>query len=308
MGSNVSLCPVQPSNITGYAIGKKQPNVGHFGGISSWPAQNGKTFQSSYAEVFKNRRGIFEQGTLFDSRIHKTLDDLNLVVPRVTSFTKESKSITKPKGSRVQFEEIQGKNENCHIANHYGKRVSDDSEAVNSDHTSKHSSKLTNKTQNTEIINPDTCHAPFWSPLARSRTAPNLVSSHGTKLTSPRNKFEENGLLSQNEIQKVSTIDDSNEISNVMEDSKDNVLLPKVPARKLSSHKSVVQLKKSKFEADDKDKCNTTESDQNMSLNKSKMAKLNKDMKRNHLFENDSGDDGDDMNNSLNWRPLRDFF
>ena len=201
--SNVSLCHtvLQPSNQSGQnAVGKKQSNVGHFGGISSWPAQNGKTFQSSYAEVFKNRRGIFEQGTLFDSRCHKTLDDLNLAVPRVTNFTKELKSVTKPKGSRVQFEDIQGKNENSHIANHYnGKRVSDDSDAVNSDHKSK----LTNKTQNTEIINIDTCHAPFWTPLARSRTAPNLVSSHGTKLTSSRNKFEENCLLSQNEQKKV---------------------------------------------------------------------------------------------------------
>ena len=199
--SNVSLCHtvVQPSNQSGHAVGKKQSNVGHFGGISSWPAQNGKSFQSSYAEVFKNRRGIFEQGTLFDSRSHKTLDDLNLVVPRVTSFTKESNSVTKPKGSRVQFEEIQGKN--CHIANHYnGKRVSDDSDdAVNSDHNSK----LTNKTQNTETNNIDTCHAPFWTPLARSRTAPNLVSSDGTKLNYSRHKFEENCLLNQKEQKKV---------------------------------------------------------------------------------------------------------
>jgi hypothetical protein len=93
-----------------------------------------------------------------------------------------------------------------------------------------------------------------------------------------------------------------------MDDGKDNLLLPKVPTRKLSSHKSVVQLKKNKFEADDKDKFNTSESDHNLSLNKSKMAKLNKDMKRHQLFEHDNEDDGDDMNNSLNWRPLRDFF
>ena len=95
-----------------------------------------------------------------------------------------------------------------------------------------------------------------------------------------------------------------------MDDTKDYLLLPKVPTRKLSSHKSVVQLKKNKFEADDKDKdkINTTESDHNLSLNKSKMTKLNKDMKRHELFEHDDGEYGDDMNNSLNWRPLRDFF
>ena len=92
-----------------------------------------------------------------------------------------------------------------------------------------------------------------------------------------------------------------------MDDSKDNLLLPKVPTRKLSSHKSVVQFKNNKFEVDDKDKLNTTEPENNLSLNKSKMANLTKDMKRNELFEHDNCDNEDDKDN-FNWRPLRDFF
>ena len=65
--SNMSVSPVQPT-IHGPASGNKECSVEPFGGISSgWPAKNGKTFQSSYAEVFKNRRGIFEQGRLFES-------------------------------------------------------------------------------------------------------------------------------------------------------------------------------------------------------------------------------------------------
>jgi len=308
--SNKNLYPVQLS-ISGYSAGDKHSNSASYNGTSSWPVQNGKTFQSSYAEVFKNRRGMFEQGNFpRESRNHKTLDDISLAVPSVTSFSKQSKLVTKPKGSKVQFEESHAKDnvENCHIANHYGKRVSH-FETVKSDHNSPNhnNAELTNKTQHINTTNiDDTCHAPFWKPLARSRTAPNLDSSPGS-VTYARNKFEEQYLVNAKEPNKVSSADDPNDISNAMDDSKDNLLLPKVPTRKLSSHKSVVQFKKNKFEVDDKDKLNTTEPENNLSLNKSKMANLTKDMKRNELFENDNCENEDD-NDNFNWRPLRDFF
>ena len=66
--------------------------------------------------------------------------------------------------------------------------------------------------------------------------------------------------------------------------------LPKVPARKLSSHKSVVQYKKSKFEADDRNNINMAKPQQyGLPLHKVRA-------------------EDDDENNSVNWRPLRDFF
>ena len=177
-----------------YATRNNQPNVSSFGAMSpsGWPAQNGKTFQSSYAEVFKNRRGIFEQGNTYESKNYQTLDDLSLPVSRESSFSKPSKPVIKAKGSnRVQFEDDKGNNDKSHIANHYGKRVSD-SDKVNSDTTNlNHNNieKSNNMTQNTNTNDPDTSHTPFWKPLSRSRTAPNLVSSPGT-LNSIRNFFD----------------------------------------------------------------------------------------------------------------------
>ena len=74
------------------------------------------------------------------------------------------------------------------------------------------------------------------------------------------------------------------------DDCKENLGLPKVPARKLSSHKSVVQYKKSKFEADDRNNINTAKPQQyGLPLHKVRA-------------------EDDDENNSVNWRPLRDFF
>merc|ERR1719510_1472304 len=81
--SNMSVSPVQPVLSAAYAPGIKQSRGGTFGGRSSGTsaAESGKSFQSSYAEVFKNRRGIFEQGSLFNPQNHKNLDNLNLAIP-----------------------------------------------------------------------------------------------------------------------------------------------------------------------------------------------------------------------------------
>ena len=201
--SNMTVCPVQPP-IHGYATGNKQSSVGSFGGVSNgWQAQNGKTFQSSYAEVFKNRRGIFEQGRLFESQPHKTLDDLTLAMPRVTSFSKPLKSLSKPKGNRVQFEEIEANDQNCHIANHSSKRALNSS-MIDSYAVSANNLKLTNnQTHNKETINnSDTNHVPIWNPLSRSRTDPNLASSPGN-VSSTRNKFGEHILHNTKEQKKV---------------------------------------------------------------------------------------------------------
>ena len=64
------------------------------------------------------------------------------------------------------------------------------------------------------------------------------------------------------------------------DDCKENLGLPKVPARKLSSHKSVVQYKKSKFEADDRNNINMAKPQQyGLPLHKVKLDNLNKDIK-----------------------------
>ena len=92
-----------------------------------------------------------------------------------------------------------------------------------------------------------------------------------------------------------------------MEDGNDNVSLPKVPARKLSSHNYVVQFKKNQFEAHNRHKFNNEDSQQNNVLYKNKMTNSNRDIKSQQPFEGDNGDEGDEKNN-FNWRPLRDFF
>ena len=89
------------------------------------------------------------------------------------------------------------------------------------------------------------------------------------------------------------------------DDCKENLGLPKVPARKLSSHKSVVQYKKSKFEADDRNNINMAKSQQyGLPLHKTRPDNSNKDIKG---HQNIDAED-EDENNSVNWRPLRDFF
>ena len=200
---NMSLTPVRPS-MNEQITENKQSIVGVFGGVTKGgPVQNGKTFQSSYAEVFKNRRGIFEQGRLFESQPHKTLDDLTLAMPRVTSFSKPLKSLSKPKGNRVQFEEIEGNDQISHIANHSSKRALNSS-MIDSYAVSANNLKLTkNQTHNKETINnSDTNHVPIWNPLSRSRTDPNLASSPGN-VSSTRNKFGEHILHNTKEQKKV---------------------------------------------------------------------------------------------------------
>ena len=91
-------------------------------------------------------------------------------------------------------------------------------------------------------------------------------------------------------IVQVSVADERNAVNATGDDCKENLGLPKVPARKLSSHKSVVQYKKSKFEADDRNNINMAKPQQyGLPLHKVKA-------------------EDDDENNSVNWRPLRDFF
>ena len=111
------------------------------------------------------------------------------------------------KGNKVQFEDIQGKDENCHIANHFGKTASN-CEMVNPNGiatTHNQIQQLTNETQNTETTNPGTCHVPFWKPLSRSRTAPDLMSS-SINLASTKNQNCEKILHKTKEQTKV-TID-----------------------------------------------------------------------------------------------------
>ena len=172
---------LQPSNKNGYQTKSNPPNIqSSFGAMtaSGWPAQNGKTFQSSYAEVFKNRKGIFEQGNAYMPKTFKTMDDLSLPVPKVSSLSKQTKSVTKPKGSRVQFDDNKENDDNDNIANHYGKRVSESK--ANSDTKSLISKNVINTnniTNHTETNNPEISHTPMWQPLSRSRTAPDLVSA-----------------------------------------------------------------------------------------------------------------------------------
>jgi hypothetical protein len=99
---------------------------------------------------------------------------------------------------------------------------------------------------------------------------------------------------------KVSVVGDRNPVNATGDDCKENLGLPKVPARKLSSHKSVVQYKKSKFEADDGNNINMAKSQQyGLPLHKTKL-----DIKGHQIIDAED----DDENNSVNWRPLRDFF
>ena len=89
------------------------------------------------------------------------------------------------------------------------------------------------------------------------------------------------------------------------DDCKENLGLPKVPARKLSSHKSVVQYKKSKFEADDRNNVNMAKSQQyGLPLHKTRLDNSKKGIKGHQIIDAED----DDENNSVNWRPLRDFF
>lgn len=165
-------------------------------------ANSGTSFQSSYAEVFKNRRGMFEQGNLFNDTNHRNLDNLNLATPRVSNFAVRSKSTNKSKGNRVQFEEVGKKDKNGNIANHYDGQNVSSCEMVNSNcnATSCNPTQLT--TQNTDITNPDTCRGPFWKPLSRSRTAPNLESS-SVNLTSTKTQKGETLFNNDKEQTKV---------------------------------------------------------------------------------------------------------
>ena len=106
-------------------------------------------------------------------------------------------------------------------------------------------------------------------------------------------------------IVQVSVADDRNAVNATGDDCKENLGLPKVPARKLSSHKSVVQYKKSKFEADDRNNINTAKPQlYGLPLHKVKLDNSTKDIKGHQIIDAED----DDENNSVNWRPLRDFF
>ena len=195
---NMSLTPVRPS-MNEQITENKQSIVGVFGGVTKGgPVQNGKTFQSSYAEVFKNRRGIFEQGKMYGTQNQgQTLDDSNLAMPRVKSFSKpiNSKLVNKPKGNRVQFDENQEKTDKSyHIANHHNveRDGTSKSEMKNLDQKQSLSRSNNNTTKNTDTTtNTETCQVPYWQPLSRSRTAPDLNSSNGN-IISLANKVANN--------------------------------------------------------------------------------------------------------------------
>jgi len=91
-----------------------------------------------------------------------------------------------------------------------------------------------------------------------------------------------------------------------IEKSKDSITVPKAPARKKSSHNSVVQFKRSKFEADDSEKLNDSKLQPDFCLNKSNMP--NNDIIRQKKVSKGDKDDYEDEGGDLNWRPLRDFF
>ena len=102
-------------------------------------------------------------------------------------------------------------------------------------------------------------------------------------------------------------------VNNAMDEPKDSIIAPKAPARKISSHKSVVHLKKSKFEADDREKLNSSELRLRSSprssefiLNKTNLASNAIKMQKRPL--NDENGKYEDEGVDLNWRPLRDFF
>merc|ERR1719273_492241 len=225
----------------------------------------------------------------------QTLDDLNLAMPRVKGFSKpmNSKLVNKPKGNRVQFDENQGKTDKSyHIANHHNveRDGTSKSEMKNNDQKQSLSRSNNNSTKNTDTTtNTETCQVPYWQPLSRSRTAPDLNSSNGN-ITFLANKDANSDISCVQTTSKVSVADDRNVVNATGDDCKENLGLPKAPARKLSSHKSVVQYKKSKFEADDRNNINMAKPQQyGLPLHKVKA-------------------EDDDENNSVNWRPLRDFF
>ena len=95
-------------------------------------------------------------------------------------------------------------------------------------------------------------------------------------------------------------------VNNAMDEPKDSIIAPKAPARKISSHKSVVHLKKSKFEADDREKLNSSELRPEFILNKTNLANNAIKMQKKPL--NDENGKYEDEGVDLNWRPLRDFF
>ena len=95
-------------------------------------------------------------------------------------------------------------------------------------------------------------------------------------------------------------------VNNAMDEPKDSIIAPKAPARKISSHKSVVHLKKSKFEADDREKLNSSELRPEFILNKTNLASNAIKMQKRPL--NDENGKYEDEGVDLNWRPLRDFF
>jgi hypothetical protein len=165
----MSLSPVRPS-MNEQITENKQSIVGVFGGVTTGgPVQNGKTFQSSYAEVFKNRRGIFEQGKMFGTQ-SQTLDDLNLAMPKVKSFSKpmNSKLVNKPKGNRVQFDENQGKaDKSYHIANHHN---------VERDGTSK--SEMKNLDQKQSLSRSNNNYTKHTDTTTNTEHAKYLTGSH----------------------------------------------------------------------------------------------------------------------------------
>ena len=100
-------------------------------------------------------------------------------------------------------------------------------------------------------------------------------------------------------------------VNNAIDEPKDSIIAPKAPARKISSHKSVVHLKKSKFEADDREKLNSSELRPSLRssefiLNKTNLANNAIKMQKRPL--NDENGKYEDEGVDLNWRPLRDFF
>ena len=95
-------------------------------------------------------------------------------------------------------------------------------------------------------------------------------------------------------------------VSGSMEESKDSINVPKAPARKKSSHNSVVHHKRGKFEADDRERQNSLESRPHHNLHKNNM--INKDMIMQKNPSKTDKDDYEDEGSDLNWRPLRDFF
>ena len=77
-----------------------------------------------------------------------------------------------------------------HIANHHNveRDGTSKSEMKNIDQKQSLSRSNNNSTKNTDTTtNTETCQVPYWQPLSRSRTAPDLNSSNGN-ITSLANK------------------------------------------------------------------------------------------------------------------------